>query len=711
MSTEEIKRLEDEERELLLKLERARKARQDAINEHNKKLAEEALAKPVEIEVIDFTGAMVSTSSPYRVDLLAVFRSIPGRAYRGDRFNSIPVGEWSRFQEAVGKLKNVTLVYRDGVAEKIDRHLNQPVWEISLHQRWLHAVPGPSAQRWILGRDRFPGADWNTIDELYRIPLSEGWRLLETLKDVPGVVWEEAASAFVIEQAQKRSKLDEVAMMKQSDRFLQFDMNGCKLMPFQSVGVEFVDCAGGRALIGDEMGLGKTWQALAYALFNNLRTVVVCPASLKPNWAREIRKLSGQSPRILYGRDPSEYDLLQALTAPTQFSIINYDILRTKTTIKKDSGQIVSRFLWVELINMSKPDLVIVDEGHYIKNVDSNQSQALRALNTPRIVFLTGTPIVNRPGELWPMLHMIAPESFPAYETFLNQYTYDGKRVKNEKELRAMLRNIMIRRLKKDVIADLPKLRRITEYVELSEKAQKLYDKVLMGLFEKVAEWDAQGREDKKAVTNMLVQIMRLKQICSIDAIDRTAELATELYDQTDESSPRKVIIFSQFKAVAYAIYQRLADQGALCFVDRTPTEFKTVGNEERDKRVQQFQTDPSIKYLVVTEKTTKEGHNITAAGHVVFNDLFWAPTHHDQAIGRAYARLSDMHGVDAYFVIAQQRTEEDSIAEWNWELLGFKQGVIDQTIEGLDAERQESSIQMAIIEKLREAMWTRKKR
>jgi SNF2 family DNA or RNA helicase len=131
-----------------------------------------------------------------------------------------------------------------------------------------------------------------------------------------------------------------------------------------------------------------------------------------------------------------------------------------------------------------------------------------------------------------------------------------------------------------------------------------------------------------------------MKQVCAIDKVEDTADLATELYDQTDESEDRKVLIFSQYKAVAYAIYQRLADQGALCFVRRGEDSFITADNNERDALVQQFQNDPSIKYLIVTEKTAKEGHNITAAGHVIFNDLFWTPAAHEQGEGRAYGRL-----------------------------------------------------------------------
>jgi SNF2 family DNA or RNA helicase len=270
----------------------------------------------------------------------------------------------------------------------------------------------------------------------------------------------------------------------------------------------------------------------------------------------------------------------------------------------------------------------------------------------------------------------------------------------------------MIRRTLKDVVKDLPPLNRVPRDVEISEKAYKLYQKVLQGIYEVLAEMSPTEAGQQKAVQNILVQIGRLKQICAIACVDDTADLARTLYEQSDESDRRKVIIFSQYKAVAYAIWQRLADDGASCFVSRTNNEFITANADDRDRLVQEFQTDPSIKYLVVTEKTTKEGHNITAAGHVIFNDLFWTPAGHDQAIGRAYGRMADMHGVDAYFQKAQLPAEdEESIADWIWGLLGFKQGVIDMTVENIHSERTESSIQMQIVEKLKELAWTKKRK
>jgi SNF2 family DNA or RNA helicase len=682
-------------------------------------------AKPVEpppkpriVQAVMFTGATIVTHSDFDEDLLSIFRSIKGRAYRGAQENMIPLSEWKSFVEQVEKLPGGEVKIAKEIADELDWHVNAPNWHISMTARWIICKFGPRAIQTHMYS--VPGAEYRREEKLWRAPLTEGWKIYKALETVDGVVYDDDVQAMIVGQVEARAQLDKIAKMDRGEKYLDYDFgsNGeYKLREFQEVGCEFVDAAGGKVIIADEMGLGKTWQALAYAIKNNLRTIVICPASLKANWAREVKKLTqGFKPTVLEGAEPSQYTLIKFITEPPKFAIINYDIVgrkmeHLKQWVSEDGRkheEQQTRYLWVELINMSKPDLVIVDEGHYIKNVDSNRSMAVRQLKVPKIIFMTGTPVLNRPGELWPMLTMINPEQFPAHETFLSQYTYDGKTAKNVEELRTLMRPLMIRRLKKDVVKELPPINRINEYHELSPKAKKLYDKVLQGVYQAIEEYSASGSGgNEMGITSILAQITRLKQVCAIDKVDASAELARQLYDETDESGNRKVIIFSQFKGSAYAIYQRLMDDGALSFVSRGSNDFITANSEDRDKLVQQFQSDPTKKYLVVTEKTTKEGHNITAAGHIIFNDLFWTPAGHEQAEGRAYGRLSNLHSINSYYMITDM--DGDSIEEWIMELLASKMRMINEVVEGVEASR-DVSVVMELIEKMKGAMWTRKR-
>src|SRR5215203_596378 len=710
------------EQELLAQLQKIRDERTRIETERKKKEEETA---PVIITANSVSGLMLNANmSRVRPDVIEVIESYPNAIVNRWRASFIvPIANWDSLVETVVKRDNVTISQSAEIVKQIDYLLNTPAWQIELSpdKRKLLAKYGPGSRYHILGE--IPGAENQWEKKYYTIPLSEGWRIFDKMQQENGVVWNEDAQAIVIGQIEARTKLDKIAKMERGEKYLDYDFNGIatgyKLRPFQEVGVEFVEATGGRALIADEMGLGKTSQALAYAVKNNLRAVIICPASLKPNWAREIKNLSGKRPTVLFGSEPSTETMISMIRNPAQFTLVNYDVIANRTTnikVTKDKEGFTheerqERFLWVELINLSKPDLIIIDEGHYFKNVDALRSQACRLLKAVRIVILTGTPVLNRPGELWPMLYLLAPDQFPSHELFLKQYTYDGKSARNVQELHALMKSIMIRRLKKDVVKELPPIVRIPKYHDLSAKALKLYRKIESGVYETIAEFSPTGQGgDTRAITHILAQIQRLKMVCAIDKVEETADLATELYESGSEDEDRKVLIFTQYKAVAYAIAQRLEiDRECLSFVRRTASGFLTVDNNERDALVQRFQTDPKIKYLVVTEKTAKEGHNITAGGHVIFNDLFWTPAGHSQGEGRAYGRLSNLHSISSYYSITDM--DGESIEEWIWAMLQSKMATIEEVVEGVEGSRGDESIAMELINKMRENMFIRKGR
>lgn len=680
---------------------------------------EEEARRPLTITVTDFTGGLVILECEYRDDLLMFWRAIPGRIYRGHRQNGIPIKEWiTHVEQDLKNQFNVEIAYAEGVREAIDFELNTPIWFIEIANKRLKLTPGPRHNAYDI--QKVPGLEWQGYQDsrkkYFTAPLSEGWRVFQCLEKVEGVLWSDEAKEFVVKQVEMRSMLDKVGMATDWEYDPQF-VRDHRLRSFQRVACGFVEATGGRALLAYEMGLGKTPMSIAYAWKNHYKTLVICPASLKVNWCRQIMKFTDARATVLTGAEPTKYDLIQLLTEKPAFTVINYDILgrviEHKKQTKDAEGYIHEehqrRFLWVEALNMAKFDLIIFDESHYIKNTDSNRSQAARLLKAERVLHMTGTPVLNRPGELWPMLTMLAPDVFPSEEIFIKQYTWDGKRARNVEQLHEMLKSIMIRRRHADVQQDMPPLNRIEEYHELSEKAKKLYKRVLQGVYEKVAEFSSKGQGGgTQAITNILVQIQRLKQICAIDKVQHTADLAIEIQDSHEEGQPHgKVLIFSQFKASAFAIAQRLGHE-ALCFVSRGEKDFVTADNQKRDDLVQQFQNDPTIKYLVVTEKTAKEGHDITEAGYVIFNDLFWTPAGHEQGEGRAYMRVSDPHGITSYYLITDANSGGYEIEEWIWDLLKMKQSVINQTVEQMESARTDESIAMQLIQRIKDAMWSK---
>ncbi|MBA2706055.1 MAG: DEAD/DEAH box helicase [Blastocatellia bacterium] len=724
--TDEMAQLAQDEAFLKAEMQKLADKRAMLMRQQEEQRRQEELNKEFTMTALRFVqGSVVVNNSDYRQDVVVAQQHIPTRHYIGNGENSFAAEQWPKLKQEMAKLPNVKILISVALEKEIYAWINSPAWEINLGIRSFECKLGPKGYTSQI--QGVPGAEWKHERKLMLIPLTEGWRLHDKLnvlveKDGLKVEWSSGAQKLILKQLEGRARLDEIAMMERGVLYKDFEMGPFKLRHFQEVGAEFIEAAGGRALLGYEMGLGKTIISLAYVVKNNLRAIVICPASLKANWTREIRKATGKAPLVLSGGEPTRYDMIRLLTDPPQVTLINYDILSRKsksTTQTKDQEGYTHekkevRFLWADLLNLSKPDIYISDESHYTKNVEANRSEVMRQLKAPRFLMMTGTPVLNRPGELWPLLNVLHPDQFPAYETFLRQYTYDGKTARNVEELRQLLRSIMIRRTRKDVHKDLPPVDRITEYHDMGPKALKLYRKIESGIYEAIGDYSVTGKGGHEmGIANLLAMIQRLKMVCAIDKCEITAEQALNLYDQTDEGGYRKVLIFSQYKGVAYKLSQLLGSR-CLSFVSKGRQDFVTAENEERDRLVQQFQNDPNVHFLVVTEKTAKEGHNITAAGHVIFNDLFWTPAGHDQAEGRAYGRESDSHGISAYYNISTipgpEETTDESIEEWIWQLLKEKMAVINEVVEGVEGSRDVSVVN-ELIEKMRGKMSLNKRR
>lgn len=434
------------------------------------------------------------------------------------------------------------------------------------------------------------------------------------------------------------------------------------------------------------------------------RTLIICPAHLVPNWTRQIKSFTNAPFIVMQGKEPTKFDYLSLLAVDQQkeFTVINYHSLRHVVEykeIKQDKEGYShekhnERFMWVELINLAKFDFIIIDEAHYAKNTDSSQSKACRQLTGGKVIFLTATPVMNRPGEFWPLLNMAKPDMFDSEERFVRQYTYDGKVARNVQELHAVTKTLMIRRLKKDVQKDLKEVERINRYHKLSDKARKIYQRLLDGIEERIT---GNGEIKQQAITSILTQIMRCKQVAAIDKMDATAMLATELYDGSEGDTHRKVLIFTQFVPIVKGLKNRLAEGGECLYI--TGAEH-TV--EDRMRIVQEFTNNDKVHYLVCSIKAASEGLDITAAGHVIFHDLMWTPAAHDQAEGRAYGRLNDEHSIDSYFMIAEETIEEDIM-----ELLYKKQDMINSVVEGMNSSRNDS-IAMELIKRIKSGMYTK---
>lgn len=694
--------LDDEEALLLKRLAEIKAQKEDEKRKAAEEAARVASTAPVIVLVEQVDEHKVFTSSSaYREDLVNAMRSIRSRWWDGTKKqNSFDLKDWPQVLDALAPLSGVEIKYHNGSKEELEKLLNRPHYHVDLkNESTLVVKVLPETDATPLYK--VPGGVWNQKTLVFTYPINQTWLLYQTLAPYEKVLWEEAPLAIATRDLQQRAELDKIALMEDCE--LSEPLEKFTLKPFQRVTVKFLQAATQGAMVAHQMGLGKTRCYIAFCVLNKYkRNVIICKAALKVNWAREIMKLTGETPYVCSGTEPNPHDFMRLLRDEPRWVIINYDIVgraieKANEYVDKETqqlfrGEIEKVYPWIDLINGYQPDSVALDESHYIKNPDAARTKAILKLKAGHYVPITGTPVLNRPGELWPSLHLIRPDLFPSYEQFLATYTFGGKGVKNVDELRALLKPIMFRKTKKEVLPQLEPINRIYDWVELSEKARKMYDKVLMGLYESLAEWDPTSPGAEKAVTNMLVQMMRMKQIVSVDRVDYVAEKAVDL---SDSNNGGKVLIFTQFKPIAKAIAKRLGHE-AVCLTGDNPG--------ERQQLEDDFKTKEHLKFFVATMFVAGEGLNLEVADEVIFADQWWTPALHQQCEERAYGRLSNPHAIDSYWIVAT-----DTIDELIQKILERKMKVIESTIEGMDADRS-ASIANEVLGQLKSEMFRRKK-
>lgn len=478
----------------------------------------------------------------------------------------------------------------------------------------------------------------------------------------PAAIVEEVAAAFPDgEQSDGfKRKLDEVRAISEkagateSNFSLEHFGNGKELMPFQKAGLEFAEATGGNCLISDSMGLGKTIQALAYlALHPEMRpAVIVCPASLKLNWQREAAAWLETEDRIAVINSGK----VTALELPS-IVIINYDILKK----------------WLPELQRIEPQILIADESHAAKNPKSQRSKALKDLAAvvSHKILLTGTPVLNRPKELWNQLQIIDPFTYPDKRFFQwhkrytnatkNRFGWDFSGASNLDELAASLKTIMIRRTKEQVLPELPAKRRTTVLIPIDNR--KEYNRADNEFLEWMAEQKGAEAAERASNVEQLAKIEYLRQI----AVRGKMKQALAWIENFLESG-EKLVVFATHKETIHALEREYGSTAVR--IDGS------VSSENRQKAVDAFQNDPDVKLFIGNIQAAGVGITLTAASNVAFLELSWTPALHEQAEDRCH-RIGQKNAVNIYYLMAA-KTIDASIAA----MLESKREVIDQIVE-----------------------------
>jgi SWI/SNF-related matrix-associated actin-dependent regulator 1 of chromatin subfamily A len=443
-----------------------------------------------------------------------------------------------------------------------------------------------------------------------------------------------------------------------------------KLYPFQNKGVAFIEQKNGRALIADEMGLGKTIQALAWLqLHKELRPViVVCPASLKLNWEREIHKWMNDYYRTNLLSGKNSIPLSKHLQ---DIFIINYDILPE----------------WINQFVKIDPQVLIIDEIHYIKNNKAKRTRAVKQLskNVPHVIGLSGTPIINRPIEAYNACKIIDSQCLPNYFEYTERYCgrhyngfgWDVSGATNTEELNGRLTHtIMIRRRKQDVLPELPD--KTYSYVPITLDNINKYKKAENHFIQFIRLTKGKEKAERASNAQALTEIEVLKQLTIEGKIKQAGDWIEDFL-----ASDQKLVIFCTHRLATNTLIERFKD----CAVKIDGS----VTGAKRQEAVDQFQNNPAIRLFVGNVKAAGVGITLTAASNVAFLELPWTPGEVSQAEDRCH-RIGQKDAVNVYFLLAEDTIEEKIIR-----LLDKKKQILSQVLDGTSVE--ESSLLTELIE------------
>lgn len=433
---------------------------------------------------------------------------------------------------------------------------------------------------------------------------------------------------------------------------------GLSYLPFQLAGIEYA-LERKNTLIADEMGLGKTIQAIGFINYltkeqnKKLSAIIVCPNSLKLNWLKELQKWLVHK-RIVFILSANSF-IPRYQKERGDIIIVNYDI------IKK-----------LEIFFMKWDfDIAIFDEAHYLKNEKAMRTIYCNKIKAYRKLLLTGTPIMNRPIELLSILQILESPIINDRSYFIYRYcrgfskngAYDDKGAINLSELNAKLRDsCMIRRLKRDVLAELPEKRRQLITIEPSTKEEidavnnemkkfyetkKIRDEMSLSLHQKKVSEQLSEEEYKREIENIksfvvasIRHISELRQRTAILKIPYIVDAVDTLIENEE-----KVIVFAYHHIVIEALYNNLKKYNPVVITGDTKI-------EDRDLYVKQFQDlNSNTKVIILNIKAGGVGITLHASSNVIFAELDWTPANISQAEDRAH-RIGQKSSVNVYHYV-----------------------------------------------------------
>lgn len=407
------------------------------------------------------------------------------------------------------------------------------------------------------------------------------------------------------------------------------DLKGT-LRPYQQTGLKWLwtnIAKGFGCCMADDMGLGKTIQVISLILKmkedGKLKNpvLVVCPTTLLGNWMKELEMFAPNLKAVIYHGSERQLD-------------VKNDIILTTYAIMRIDVEELKKHHW---------SMVVVDEAQNIKNPDTAQTIAVKSIKSDIRIAMTGTPVENRLTELWSIFDFINRGYLGNLRDFQKSYAIPIERFKETSrvtKLRMSVSPFVLRRLKtdKNVITDLPEKLVLNDYCYLSKPQAVLYEKTLSEMMEKISGFTGVNRRG-----NIFKLITALKQICNHPRqFLKAGEMQKELSGKMEKcvsliqnilDNGEKSLIFTQYKEMGDILCKVLNEE---CGID--PLFFHgSLNVNQREKFIEEFQTNPEAKIMVLSLKAGGTGLNLTSATNVIHYDLWWNPAVEDQATDRTY--------------------------------------------------------------------------
>lgn len=494
----------------------------------------------------------------------------------------------------------------------------------------------------LLERFKFEidGRKWDAEERCWTVPAPQVVKMVELFGGPANITADAETKKLYREEKARRIHLDEIRDKDDTELVVDTKLD---LYPYQKVAVEFINRAGGRAMVADQMGLGKTATAIGYAHHKSLKTLVICPKSVVVGWTREIERFTGKKATVW-----TSTGKLGRIDA--QYHIINYDIVEKRA----------------DELRAAEFDLLVCDEATFIKNRktkraksilgDYKQRRLFPGIKTKHVIFLTGTPVMNRPVEAFVLLNFLDSARFNNFFHFTQKYGgWRGEDPRNLDDLHHRTKDLIIRRLKKDILSELPPKQRNDLFVELTPTEMKEYNVLLNKLFRK---WKSLGKPtiaEMPAIQNYLIE----------KKMPRLIEMVDEMLEQD-----RGVLIYSCYVDPLKKLVKHYGDKAALVYGQMNTT--------QRQKSIDALKNG-----------TAKVGCFSIGAGAmgidglqqsidtVIFLDQYWVPSIHEQAEDRLF-RIGQTKQVSAYYMICP-----GTVDEYMSDLLRDKLTVVETIVDG----------------------------